>query len=242
MTDTPKDNVVPETEMSRRRQVLKTTEEASEVIRMLVRAINELHELGVPAHEWLDMVFNAKDYGQRIATVVNRLGHWIAPAVDGMIEYYKAAKSGEPVDTTKLVMEAAPAIFAGRYNPRPMTAERDADEAEQAAVEYNRPPMLELIFRLFRDAPKLTGIDGKEDESQMPAVQCYVLLRGSIQPLVGSLSMTPEGTFRMLTPATIDGRKVLAESFFAFEDVTSVMVERPVTAEQSRIFTPGSRS
>lgn len=104
-----------------------------------------------------------------------------------------------------------------------------------AEPTMDRSAMASTIDRLFREAPKLTGIDGKPDPTQRPALQCHVLLATQAQPLSGSLSLSPEGALRMLTPATIDGKRVLAESFFAIEDVISIMVEREITGTKSAI-------
>lgn len=98
------------------------------------------------------------------------------------------------------------------------------------------PAMAAQLDMLLAEAPKLTGPDGKPDPTQRPALQCHVLLASQMQPLSGSLSIAyGTGVLRMLSPATIDGKRVLAESFFSIEDVVSIMVEREITGTKSSI-------
>lgn len=114
-------------------------------------------------------------------------------------------------------------------------ADEDGVSVRDAEPSMSRSAMFAVIDRLFAEAPKLTGPDGRPDPTQRPALQCHVLLASQMQPLSGALSLTAEGACRMLTPATIDGKRVLAESFFAIEDVVSVMVEREITGTKSSI-------
>lgn len=104
----------------------------------------------------------------------------------------------------------------------------------------NAPPMHALLARLFATAPKLTNPDGSVDPTQEPAVQCMVLLRGQPQALMGALSRTVEGCLRLMSPATVNGKPVLAEQFFEVEDVQSIMFERDVKATRSSIITGAS--
>lgn len=101
-------------------------------------------------------------------------------------------------------------------------------------------PMYQVLTRLWREAPKMTGPDGREDPTQAPAVICHVLVKGSVQPLFGALSQTPEGTLRMLTKAQVQGddgrpRHALIESFFDMDDLVQISVERALEVEKPRI-------
>lgn len=102
-------------------------------------------------------------------------------------------------------------------------------------IMTRRQRLQRLIARLLEGAPQLKNIDGSVDESQAPAVECHVLLRGAPTPLYGSLSTTPEGCLRMLAPATVDNKPSLLEHHFDVSDVVDIMVVREVKAEQSRI-------
>lgn len=105
-------------------------------------------------------------------------------------------------------------------------------------------PMYAVIERLLHDAPKLTGLDGKPDPDQKPALECHVLLRHATQPLYGSLSKSPEGAMRMLCfanlvdPSSKSEKPVMMEHFFEVDDVVDIMVVRDVKAETSRIHRP----
>lgn len=94
--------------------------------------------------------------------------------------------------------------------------------------------MKAVIDRLLAEATRLDG--------DTPALECHVILRGA-GAIHGALSVTPEGTLRMLSPTQVpdnQGRPgamkaILAEQFFCYGDVVSVAVERPITAVPSLI-------
>ena len=95
-------------------------------------------------------------------------------------------------------------------------------------------PMTQVIRRLFADAERLEDADGKPVLGQAPAIRALVVLRGaSIPPIQGALSITPEGALRMLSPVG-DGKPQLAEQFFAFEDVVTLVLVRDIVSHQER--------
>lgn len=124
-------------------------------------------------------------------------------------------------------------------------------EATVAAIRERRmneeEPMRALIARLFAEAPKMTDAGGKPVADQSPALECFVVLRFTGAPLKGILSVTPEGTLKLLQATAVKEidpntrreivRDALFEHFFEYEDVVMVVVERPVTSATSSIFT-----
>lgn len=95
-------------------------------------------------------------------------------------------------------------------------------------------PLQKVVARLFREAPTL-GPD------QAPAVECHLMLRNSPAMLHGVLSVTPEGTLRLMTPTEMPDphtgkpRTVLAEQFFDWDELVSIAMIREVTAAPSLI-------
>lgn len=222
------DQEPPENELGHRRRVMEQASFAATSLHELMKAVRELHELGVPAIEWLDIVVDAREH-PLMAALVGRLGPLAAPFLDGAISM-ACAKAKNP-DAGVVDAVSAPGSLSTLIAA--ITSKPEAPVGA-ALTPY---PMDELLDRLFAEAPKMTNPDGTPDETQAPAVQCHVLLRGAVQPLFGAMSTTPEGLLRMLTPATIGKREVLAESFFSIGDIVSIMVEREVKGEQSRIVT-----
>lgn len=93
--------------------------------------------------------------------------------------------------------------------------------------------MRTVIDRLFSEAPKM------EDASpnQAPAVDCQVELKNG-RTVIGALSKTPEGTFRLMGLAKGPDQKVLVlEYYFDVSDVQAVVVMKAkVEAPASQIF------
>jgi hypothetical protein len=101
-----------------------------------------------------------------------------------------------------------------------------------------RPPPPQswaTIQRLFKENPSPLP-------DQAPAIECGVMLRGVLVTLTGSLSETPEGGLRLLSPDPAQERSIrpgtpvkMIEQFFDYEDVMVVAVRRAVTMEAPRI-------
>jgi hypothetical protein len=110
--------------------------------------------------------------------------------------------------------------------PTPDTAEQSA--GQPAAIRAT-------IQRLFRENPSPLP-------AQAPAIECGVMLRGVPVTLMGSLSETPEGGLRLLSPDPSQERPIrpgtpmkMVEQFFDYEDVMVVAVRRQVTMDAPRI-------
>jgi hypothetical protein len=97
------------------------------------------------------------------------------------------------------------------------------------------PPSWATIQRLFKESPSPLP-------DQAPAIECGVMLRGVPITLTGSLSETPEGGLRLLSPDPAQERPIrpgtplkMIEQFFDYEDVMVVAVRRAVTMDAPRI-------
>lgn len=109
-----------------------------------------------------------------------------------------------------------------------------------------RSPMRQVIDRLFAEAPKLLDETGEPRTDQAPALECTVSLRRGVE-IAGSLSVTPEGTFRILSKANVppghplERKPVMLETFFAPDEISSLTLIRELTMEESEIARGGSR-
>lgn len=112
-----------------------------------------------------------------------------------------------------------------------------------AGMLGSKTPIQRVIDRLFDEAPKLLGSDGEPRPDQAPALECTVHL-GAGGEVTGSLSVTPEGTYRMLSQANTAGlpkehpfhnRPMLVESFFGFDEIVAIAVMRDLTGEASAV-------
>ncbi len=97
------------------------------------------------------------------------------------------------------------------------------------------PPSWSTIQRLFKENPSPLP-------DQAPAIECGVMLRGLPVTLEGSLSETPEGGLRLLTPDPRQERPIkpgtpvkMIEQFFDYKDVMVVGIRRQVTLDATRI-------
>ncbi len=99
-------------------------------------------------------------------------------------------------------------------------------------------PMQRLVARLFAEAPKLLDDKMEPRPDQAPALECNVTLTCG-REIAGSLSMTPEGTFRMMSPAQapddhpLAGKLIMLEAFFTIEEISAVTLIRDLTVEKA---------
>lgn len=131
-----------------------------------------------------------------------------------------------------------------------LRALRDTPEGRQATERYQelfgqvaphlfsepapRPPLIyDTIQRLFRENPSPLP-------DQAPAIECAVLFHGGAS-IQGSLSETPDGGLRMLSPnpdpgaRPARGKVAMVEQFFGYEDVVMVGVRREVEVVAPKI-------
>jgi hypothetical protein len=97
--------------------------------------------------------------------------------------------------------------------------------------------MTRVIDRLLAEAPPLLDANGAPVPDQAPALDCVVMFSFG-QTIRGSLSRTPEGALRMMSPGTDNGRGVLVEQFFDDSVVASVALVREIKTDARRLFVP----
>lgn len=98
----------------------------------------------------------------------------------------------------------------------------------EGAYTIHERPMTATIKRLLAEAPAPLP-------NQAPAVECGVMFPGGAQ-FMGSLSETPEGGLRMLSPAqqqTQRGVVQMVEQFFDHADVMVIALKREVKLESA---------
>ncbi len=241
MTDTPDtDNVIPPNELERRRRVMQLTDDMADFIKDIYDRALELSELGVPVGDWMDHIAHTHA-PPAVQALVAKYGSLVGPFLDGMIS---ARRAGAKTPTEGVVGAMADLLGRG-LRPSGMPP-RDEDvmrpytnEDISAEISYSMSGlrMKRVITRLFADAPKMTDASGKPDDTQAPALMCHVMLAagGALQ---GTLSVTPEGTLRLAMPNTLNGKPVIVEHFFDYEQVADIAVFREVNASMGpRIIT-----
>lgn len=222
------DNVVPEAEMARRRRVFELADGMANLIKQLAVCADAYDDIGVPPTDWLELV--ADRVGGTLARLVHiiptsalEMGWNLAKRSDGTsISDVVGASMGSGMFSELLAMLT-------RARGRDV-AEADLDLAQALHPEGER--MKRVIDRLFATAPKL-----ETAAAQAPALECFIVLKSGSQ-IQGALSVTPEGTLRLLAGNAVNGKPVMVEYFFDYDQVASVAVLREVKAtEGSRIVT-----
>lgn len=107
----------------------------------------------------------------------------------------------------------------------------DSSSEPPPTIKYHHPTR-HAIARHLAAAPKIA-------ETDEPAIHCFVLIRGAQSSVAGSLSTTPEGGLRMLSP-TEKGSSTFVEQFFDYEDVVVFAVLKEIQLESPVIVLPGS--
>jgi hypothetical protein len=98
-------------------------------------------------------------------------------------------------------------------------------------------PLSMVIDRLLAEAPPLLDASGNPVPGQTPALECVVMFTCG-QTIRGSLSRTPEGSLRMMSPGSDNGRSVLVEQFFDDSAVASVGLVREIKTDARRLVVP----
>lgn len=247
MSESDRENVIPEAEMSRRRRVNELLEDISDLTNDLTERAKELYGIVNGVVEFVDLV--SQSVGpERFGAVLPIFQDYLGKIVSNMIagkpptNKFEEGLIGFLAKIGGHIGDAASKVRGGRDDE-----DDDDDDDDEVPLEdfVSEQRKKALILRLFEEAPKLENPDGTPDISQAPAIECHVLLRGAPSPVHGSLSVTKEGMLRILTPATIEstrhGRKVvipiLCEQFFDVADVVSIMLERGVAADTGSIIT-----
>ena len=226
MTNTA--DTTPPNELEYRRAVLAATEDLSDMLQKMGERVVELHDLNVPAEEWLDVV------GRHAPPFVHMILHRWGSMVSGAIDAYLDARKAEAKGGSDGIMAAAAGMIERAVRPRgfPVTAGENADEAavdDDVHYTFSGTRIKQVLKRLFDEAPKMTDGAGNPIAGQAPALQCNLLLKSGGQ-ITGALSTTPEGTLRMLCPNDRGGKPVMIEHFFDYEEVADVAIIREVNS------------
>lgn len=257
MTDTPDtttDNLLPENELARRRAAVDNTVSAVMAIRELARVYAAFEALAIPTSVWLPKVIASlpEPYNTRFGPGSERSG---AVLVDLIATFTKGGTPAMMEQLPDLIgrilgnPEGKPSMFAalgarlgmaaaGLGSPAPQIGDEppgdlERDELAEVDAGITAARMRIRIEKLFDEAPKMTLPDGTPDPSQAPALECVVVLRGSVPPIEGCLSTTAEGGLRFLSPTTDkNNKRVMLEQFFDYADVVAVCVQREVKAER----------
>jgi hypothetical protein len=229
-------NVIPETELERRRMAMSAMEELADAVQEVGERIRELHDYGVSAEEWLQKI--AQSGPPLLQVVYDRWGTFFGSVIDGFV----AARAHGATSAAEGMFAAISSdVMRAANRPRGDRVELPPDDVTYWAPEQR---MRALIDRLFAEAPKLTHPDGTPRDDQAPALECQIMLKAGGQ-IGGSLSVTPEGTLRLLSPMHMNPKTgplelVMVEHFFNYEEVSDIAVIRKVDttpSETSRIVT-----
>jgi len=120
------------------------------------------------------------------------------------------------------------------------TESKPAEPLQETHLTWAPHTMQIVVRRLLAAAPPLLTGAGTPVPGQAPAIECVVMFNNG-QAVRGSLSETPEGALRLLSPGVEDGRPMLVEQFFGYEAISAVAIPRAVSAapaEGSRIILP----
>jgi hypothetical protein len=245
-TDTTTDTNAPENDFTVRRRRQQLCDDIGDLVADLVERSNELEALAMPIAEWLPVVFNPTDYGDKIAELARGQGHLVPMA----LELLKVYATG--TDPRAAIFKYLPEIIAKNpsmgsammgFGTGSAMAAGPTGAPSQVHDEEDNPDtvrMRKVITRLFAEnTPPTVDGAGKPDETQAPAMDVHILLRSASIQFSGILSTTPEGTLKLLTPVAQQGQPpVMIEQFFDYADVVSVALVREVKATpSSRIIT-----
>lgn len=249
MTIETDDNVVPVEELNRRRRVSELCIALAAAVQDAGAAIGQLRQTS-PTDEWVHLAI------EKLPALNKKLGersYELAPALVGF--FLKAwddrmtsedggsfaaglasamlGDGGFAQMITPLLEMFGRRTFATEPHPAPFAA--DADIIHAMSPDTIR--IKHVIERLFAEAPKLTAEDGTPRDDQAPALECMLVLKSGMQ-VAGSLSVTPEGTLRLLmlnqrTDRGMAGAPVMTESFFDYDQVSMITVKREVTLGQA---------
>lgn len=248
--ETKEESDVPMNELERRRRTLAAIEALSHECALASSHMMELRELGVPASDWLPLL--ARYAPPLVQSLEKRFGGYLGGFIDGLLDA-RAAQATNGVDG---VIAAMAGHFTRHMNPvilEPKPTDNPVDFPERESSEilvdntgtYEAIRMKAVIARLFAEGPKLENPDGTPRDDQAPALECVIVLKAG-QQINGALSVTPEGTLRLLAANQVQRAKggpaelVMVEHFFDYEQVADIAVLRKVSAtpvETSRIHT-----
>lgn len=228
-------------DIAKRRRVLQLTEELADLMGDVGERVRELKaDLYVATNDIVDLTFESLP--PKVRDAIH--GVPFAANIDLLYMMLTGPKVADVAGRGSALEEWIHEHGAGMPEMGDVLSSLgDAARSMASNPNLHRPKMEVLIERLFAEAPKLEGSDGKPVEGQAPALQCHIMLRPG-HTLQGALSITKEGMLRMLTPTEIPDpqtrrtKTVLAEQFFDYDDVVAIVLERDVKMSTgSRIHT-----
>lgn len=232
-------------DLAKRRRVHQLTAEMADLLKAGAERYVELHDIGVDTRDIVKLI------GAELPTAANELVAQNESLAFSMDAAYLSLTMPTPkTDDERREQSKRMAALMGKYYDSGMdTAPAFFSQATELIERKSRDPQLgwtpmrRLIERLFAEAPKLNDASGSPVEGQAPALECSIVLRTLPMQLTGSLSRTPEGILRLLSPTEIQDpqtkrqKMVLAEQFFELEDVVTIVLQRDISmsANERRI-------
>jgi len=236
---------IPPNEIAHRRRVNELTSDIHDLIADVADRVLELHEMGVPVHDWYSMLVRLWRGNEMMDALVD--SQPLQTLVPAMIEVMLTWSKSGADDRVAAAMRVAERLLGTDFVA--MIAADNvggaakklgfSDGAAAAANALIRPThvgelpdchvriMATTLDRLFAAAPKMRNADGSVDETQAPALECFICLRSG-SSFQGALSRTPEGGFRLLSPNKLQNEDVLVEHFFVLDDICDVAVVRKI--------------
>lgn len=230
-------------DLSKRRRVNELTEQIADLCKDAGERFLELHDIGVDTRDVVQLV--ASHLRPEVRDMILDQSDSLSFSVDTMYMVAttplpkndddrreaskKYAATMAKYETAFTGGGGAGGIVGTMYNQVQELVDRKVRDPS-----LGRLPMDKVIDRLFAEAPKLLDNNGLPIEGQAPALECFIVLIGGIT-IQGSLSRTPENTFRMLTPTDIQDpktkrqRTVMAEQFFTINEVVSIVLQREMS-------------
>lgn len=262
------DNVVPENELTHRRRVVQLCSDIADVCKDAADRMAELADLGVPTADWCPLVIANFPDDVRAKLSDPTTMAMVPLSVDLFANYLRdgsvpndpekimtmgtglGTMLGEGLKSSRIIdlIGAALPLFMNNKNPEPMLSPQyDINAPDSIPLDHeamyglDSRRMKAVIQRLFADAPKLTTADGAERTDQATAIECHVVLKAG-QSMAGALSITAEGTLRLLSPNVIgkppNERMIMVEHFFDFDQLADIAIVREMTAETAEADKP----
>lgn len=243
---TTPENVIPETELARRRRVQQLCDDLLDLSHDMVERAVELTSLGVTSIEWVPMVTRSIQDPSLRNRLDNPAMHVLVQSIADIAVTFqvhgveqadllmgdlhrkfealfvaRAALDGIGEDERKIIVSIPGGVTVSDVTP-------DDEHPDSVYDSFSAARMRRMIDRLFAEAPRLAGAD-----SQAPALECSIVLRAGAS-MMGALSTTPEGTLRLLSPNEMKGKQVMVEHFFDYGEVADIAIIRDVSSRITR--------
>jgi hypothetical protein len=225
-------------ELAKRRRVRELTEQIADLCKDAGERFLELQDIGVDTRDIVQLV-SSHFSAQVRESFEGSSQSGVAFALDSL--YFGCTTPHPTNDEERRIQAKRYGAMMSKYDLGGAEGVRAVYSQAQTLIDrrtrdpsLGRTAMERVIDRLFAEAPKLEGSNGKPVDGQAPALECFIVLRTG-PTISGVLSQTPEGLLRMLSPTEITDpktkrlRTVFAEQFFHVSDVLTVVLQREVT-------------